>query len=472
MMLNFVLIKEDINLKYINMKNLKIILATLLLVIGVTSINAQDKNNPFSVAISVNAVDFYPTNPGLMGHGSWFNEYVNVGDHYNIIPAISKVTVGKYIADGFSIEASGALNSVSNVGDNSVTNVSYKTLDGAVKYDLNNVIGETSLFDPYASIGGGYVWMDKFGTGTFNAGLGFNLWFTDYLGVNLESKYKHAFESNIVQHFQHSLGLVIKFGGTDTDNDGVYDDEDACPEVFGLIEYNGCPDTDNDGVIDSKDDCPNVAGLESLNGCPDTDNDGIADKDDACPNEKGTKANNGCPDADSDGVIDSKDKCPNEAGPAENNGCPWPDTDNDGVLDKDDDCPKVAGLASNNGCPEVSVKDIAKLEALFKTVYFETNKANFKAETISKLNEAIEIIVKYPTAKFAISGHTDSIGNNESNMKLSEERANAVKNYLVSKGVSASNLTAKGFGETQPVESNMYKKGRAANRRVEIKLID
>ena len=472
MMLNFVLIKEDINLKYINMKNLKIILATLLLVIGVTSINAQDKNNPFSVAISVNAVDFYPTNPGLMGHGSWFNEYVNVGDHYNIIPAISKVTVGKYIADGFSIEASGALNSVSNVGDNSVTNVSYKTLDGAVKYDLNNVIGETSLFDPYASIGGGYVWMDKFGTGTFNAGLGFNLWFTDYLGVNLESKYKHAFESNIVQHFQHSLGLVIKFGGTDTDNDGVYDDEDACPEVFGLIEYNGCPDTDNDGVIDSKDDCPNVAGLESLNGCPDTDNDGIADKDDACPNEKGTKANNGCPDADSDGVIDSKDNCPNEAGPAENNGCPWPDTDNDGVLDKDDDCPKVAGLASNNGCPEVSVKDIAKLEALFKTVYFETNKANFKAETISKLNEAIEIIVKYPTAKFAISGHTDSIGNNESNMKLSEERANAVKNYLVSKGVSASNLTAKGFGETQPVESNMYKKGRAANRRVEIKLID
>ena len=471
-MLNFVLIKEDINLKYINMKNLKIILATLLLVIGVTSINAQDKNNPFSVAISVNAVDFYPTNPGLMGHGSWFNEYVNVGDHYNIIPAISKVTVGKYIADGFSIEASGALNSVSNVGDNSVTNVSYKTLDGAVKYDLNNVIGETSLFDPYASIGGGYVWMDKFGTGTFNAGLGFNLWFTDYLGVNLESKYKHAFESNIVQHFQHSLGLVIKFGGTDTDNDGVYDDEDACPEVFGLIEYNGCPDTDNDGVIDSKDDCPNVAGLESLNGCPDTDNDGIADKDDACPNEKGTKANNGCPDADSDGVIDSKDNCPNEAGPAENNGCPWPDTDNDGVLDKDDDCPKVAGLASNNGCPEVSVKDIAKLEALFKTVYFETNKANFKAETISKLNEAIEIIVKYPTAKFAISGHTDSIGNNESNMKLSEERANAVKNYLVSKGVSASNLTAKGFGETQPVESNMYKKGRAANRRVEIKLID
>jgi OOP family OmpA-OmpF porin len=109
---------------------------------------------------------------------------------------------------------------------------------------------------------------------------------------------------------------------------------------------------------------------------------------------------------------------------------------------------------------------------LFKTVYFETNKANFKPATISKLNEAIEIIVKYPTAKFEISGHTDSIGNNESNLKLSKERATAVKNYLVSKGVSSNNLTAKGFGETQPVKSNMHNAGRAANRRVDIKLIN
>jgi len=455
------------------MKKRKIVLTTLLLlVIGVASINAQDKNNPYSIGFGVNAIDFYPTNPGLIGHGSWFEEFVNTDDHYNIIPSISKVTVSRYLTDGFSIEAAGSLNKIKKVGDNSVSSTSYLALDGAVKYDLNNAFGQTGWFDPYASIGGGYIWMGDHDTGTFNGALGFNVWFNDNLGLNLETKYKHAFESKIVQHFQHSLGLVIKFGGTDSDNDGVFDDVDACPEVFGLIEYNGCPDSDNDGVIDSKDACPNVAGLESLNGCPDTDGDGIADKDDACPNDKGTKANNGCPDADNDGVIDSKDKCPNVAGPAANNGCPWPDTDNDGVLDKDDDCPKVAGLASNKGCPEVSVQDIAKLEELFKTVYFETNKASFKSETIAKLNEAIAIIVKYPTAKFAISGHTDSIGNDAYNLKLSEERAQAVKNYLISKGVSSNNLTAKGYGETQPVESNMYNAGRAANRRVDIKLID
>ena len=104
------------------MRNIKIILGSLLLIVGVTSIDAQDKNNPFSVGFGVNAVDFYPTNPGLMGHGSWFNEYVNVGDHYNAIPAISKVTVGKHLTDDFSIEAAGAINTISNVGDNSVGN--------------------------------------------------------------------------------------------------------------------------------------------------------------------------------------------------------------------------------------------------------------------------------------------------------------------------------------------------------------
>lgn len=454
------------------MKNLKVTLFTLVLIIGFSSLKAQDNNNPWAVGFGLNAVDFYPTNPGLMGHGSWFNEFVNVGDHYNIVPAISRVTVGKYIADGFSIEAAGSINTISNIGDNSVSNDSYFSLDGAVKYDLNNMIGETSWFDPYASVGGGYVWMGNFGTGTFNGGLGINFWFNDNVGFNLESKYKHAFESNIVQHFQHSAGLIIKFGGIDTDKDGVYDNEDACPEVYGLVEYNGCPDSDNDGVIDSKDDCPNVAGLASLNGCPDTDGDGITDKDDACPNDKGTKVNKGCPDTDGDGVVDKDDACPAVAGPEANKGCPWPDTDGDGVFDKDDNCVNVAGTVANKGCPEITADVVAKLEDLFKTVYFDTAKNTFKPETISKLDEAASIMKKYPTAKFAISGHTDSVGNSKSNMKLSEERANAVKNYLVTKGVSSNNLTAKGYGEDMPVASNNTRAGRAENRRVEVKLVN
>ena len=454
------------------MKHLKLALLALLLITGFSNVNAQDENNPWSISLGVNAVDFYPTNAGLAGHGAWFDEFVNTTDHYNILPSISKLTVGKYLDDGFSFEAAATLNKITKVGDNTTGNDTYYGLDGALKYDLNKIIGNTSWFNPYATVGGGYTWLDNLGTATFNGGLGINFWFSDNLGLNVESKYKHSFESSIVQHFQHSVGLVFKFGGNDTDGDGVYDKFDACPDVFGLAEYKGCPDSDSDGIIDSKDDCPNIAGLATLNGCPDADEDGIADKDDTCPNAKGTKANNGCPDADNDGLVDKDDTCPQVAGPKENKGCPWPDTDGDGVLDKDDNCVNVAGPASNNGCPEITQVEIAKLDMLFKAVYFDSGKDSFKEETISKLDEAVEIMTKFTTAKFSISGYTDSTGSVKRNQELSDSRANAVKNYLVKKGVSSSNLTAKGFGEDKPIASNNTRLGRNQNRRVEVKLIN
>jgi len=454
------------------MKHLKIAFVALLLITGFNNVNAQDENNPWALGIATNAVDFYPTNAGLAGHGTWFDEFVNAGDHYNILPSVSKITVSKYLADGFSFEAGGSLNKITKVGDNSVSDLSYYAADGALKYDLNQFIGDTSWFNPYASVGGGYTWLDEMGTGTFNAGLGINFWFSDNLGLNLESKYKHSFESSIVQHFQHSLGLVVKFGGTDTDGDGIYDKFDACPEVFGLAEYKGCPDSDNDGVIDSEDACPNTAGLATLNGCPDADEDGIADKDDACPNAKGTKANNGCPDTDGDGLVDKNDGCPQVAGPTANKGCPWPDTDGDSVLDKDDNCVNEAGPASNNGCPEITPVEVAKLEELFKTVYFDSGKSNIKNNTALLLDEAAVIMTKYSTAKFTISGFADSTGSAKRNLILTDDRANAVKDYLVSKGVASSNLTAKGFGEDMPIASNNTRSGRSQNRRVEVKLVD
>ncbi|MCF6168549.1 OmpA family protein [Lutibacter sp.] len=454
------------------MKHLKVALLALLLIIGLNNTNAQDKNNTWAIGLGVNAVDFYPTNSGLPGLGGWFDEFANTGDHFNIVSSISKMTVSKYLVDGFSLEAAGTLNRITKVGDNTIAEVSYYGLDGAVKYDLNEVFGNTSKFNPYATVGGGYTWLDTFGTATFNAGLGFNFWFSEKVGFNFETKYKQTFESSIVQHFQHSLGLVVKFGGTDTDGDGVYDQFDACPEVFGLAEYKGCPDSDSDGVIDSEDNCPNTAGLASLNGCPDADEDGIADKNDDCPDVKGTKANNGCPDTDGDGVLDKNDGCPQVAGSKANKGCPWPDTDGDGVLDKDDNCINEAGPASNNGCPVITEVEVAKLEALFKTVYFDSGKDNFNSETVSKLDEAAQIMKKYSTAKFNILGHTDSTGSKKRNQELSESRANAVKDYLVKKGVSSSNLTTKGYGEEMPIASNNTRAGRAKNRRVEVKLVD
>ncbi|MDP3357740.1 MAG: OmpA family protein [Lutibacter sp.] len=449
----------------------KIIFSLILL--GAITANAQDKNNPWAIGIGVNAVDFYPTNVDIpTGYGGWGDEFFNAGDHYNILPAVSKISVGKYLADGFSLEAAGTLNKISKMGDNSVSDLMYFGLDGALKFNFGSILGETAWFDPYVSVGGGYTWLDKFGAPTANGGVGINFWFNDNIGLNVESKYKHVFDNaDILQHFQHSVGIVLKFGGTDTDGDGIFDKDDACPTVFGLAAFNGCPDTDGDGVEDSKDACPTVAGLAALNGCPDADGDGIADKDDACPNEKGTKANKGCPDTDGDGVVDKDDACPTVAGPADNKGCPWPDTDRDGVTDNLDKCPTVAGPASNNGCPvKPTVEVMATLNEYARTILFDTNKATFKNESMNILKSMTAIFKDYPEADFIIAGHTDSVGSDKSNQLLSERRAAAVRDYLISNGINADRLTTVGFGESKPVDTNATAAGRQNNRRTEVTL--
>src|SRR5690606_5592722 len=219
------------------------------------------------------------------------------------------------------------------------------------------------------------------------------------------------------------------------------------------------------------DSCPDVAGLKEFNGCPDTDGDGIIDSEDACPEVAGTKIMKGCPDADGDGVADKDDQCVDVAGPKENNGCPWPDTDGDGVNDKDDQCPTVAGTVANNGCPEVSEEAIKKLNDYAKTILFDSGKSSFQKQTYPVLEAITAILKEYPSAKFAIEGHTDSQGADAFNQKLSEERASAVMNYLIEHGIASSRLSSAGFGESKPIDSNKTAKGRANNRRVEVRLV-
>ncbi len=451
------------------MKHLKVAFLALLLVTGFSTLQAQDENNPWALGFGVNAVDFYPTNSGLPGHGGWFDEFVNVSDHWNMLPAIDRLSVGRYLADGFSFQLVGSFNRIDKIGDNAVDDLAYWSLDGEVKWNVSSVVSLGKL-NPYLLIGGGYTWLDDADTGTFNGGVGVEYWFNEKVALNLETKLKKTFESQIGDHFQWSAGIVFKMGGTDTDGDGIFDKKDECPEVFGLAEFNGCPDTDSDGIKDSEDACPEVFGLAEFNGCPDADGDGIIDKEDDCPKVKGTKANKGCPDTDNDGLIDKKDNCPKVAGPKENKGCPWPDTDGDSVVDKDDNCPKLAGLASNNGCPAISEKEVEELNVLFKAVYFKFNSTELTNDAINSLNASTNIISKYPADEFSLSGHTDSIGSEKTNLEISEERVNVVKDYLISKGVSSSKLTAKGYGESKPIATNNTAKGRDENRRVEIKV--
>lgn len=450
------------------MKRLKLAVLALFAVVMVSSVNAQDSNNPWVVGLGVNIVDFRSPE----GTGEQFKDWLGNGD-WNFVPMLTRLSVEKYIKKGFTFQTALSFNKIDHFrGKNDTRDYVYWALDGNVKYDLNKLFGETGWFDPYVHVGGAYVSVNDEREGMLTYGFGFNVWVNENFGVNFQTQTKQDFADRVASHYQSSLGVVFKFGGKDTDGDGIYDKDDACPEVPGLKEFNGCPDADGDGIKDSDDACPNVAGLASLNGCPDADGDGIADKDDMCPNAKGTKANNGCPDSDGDGVLDKDDKCANVAGPKANGGCPWPDTDGDGVLDKDDNCVNEAGPASNNGCPEPVISEVkeAEIGSFAKSILFNSGRSSFKNGVSEKLDGIVAIMNQFPKANFAIAGHTDSTGTASLNAKLSQKRADAVMNYLSSKGIDASRLTAKGYGEDNPIDSNKTRAGRANNRRVEIKV--
>ena len=454
------------------MKRIKISLASLALIATVGSVQAQDENNKWSIGFGVNTVDIRTPHD----FGKFLKDWGGPSD-LNVLPAITKLSVARYIGAGFSAEVDGSLNKIKK-GFNGVSqDESFWNANLQAKFALRRLFTtESGWFDPYLKLGGGYTsykseYSEKDGGVKLLAGGGINFWFTDHLGLNVQTGYNHGFQKDGTDYFQHSAGIVIKFGAKDTDKDGIPDNKDACPEVAGLKEFNGCPDTDGDGIPDKDDACPQVKGPKEFNGCPDTDGDGIPDKDDACPEVAGPKEFNGCPDTDGDGIPDKDDKCPDVAGPAENGGCPWPDTDGDGVLDKDDLCPNEPGPASNNGCPEPNDDDQKRLNQYAKTILFDTGKASIKFESAEILNQIINVLKKFPNSRFRIEGHTDSTGNKQKNIELSQNRADAVKIYLIQGGIASDRLESKGYGPEKPIASNKNKKGRALNRRVEINLI-
>ena len=326
-----------------------------------------------------------------------------------------------------------------------------------------------------------------------------------YLGLRLPILYSAIKDkdkdkvSDLKDNCISTPGIWAFKGCPDTDGDGLMDKEDECPEIAGLVEFKGCPDSDGDKIIDKLDDCPEIAGLAEFKGCPDTDSDGIKDSDDACPQNAGPKENQGCPDKDSDGLFDFIDACPEMAGPKENNGCPWPDTDGDGILDKDDDCPLLKGPAANmgcpykdtdgdglldkdddcpntagpienKGCPIIEVEIVEVLRTAFDNLEFESGKDIILEVSKVALDELADVLIKKATWKLEISGHTDNIGGENFNLVLSKKRAEALKNYLIFKGVDTNRLLTFYFGETQPLIDNTTLEGRKKNRRVEMKI--
>jgi len=235
--------------------------------------------------------------------------------------------------------------------------------------------------------------------------------------------------------------LCSESGIADEDGDGVADGGDKCPKTpkGAPVDKKGCPtDRDKDGVPDYKDRCVTPAGVKvDETGCAiDSDGDGVSDADDQCPDTPaGVKVDAfGCPgDTDADGVTDDKDQCPNTP---------------------------FGWQVDGRGCA---------LPVVFRDVNFAFDSAKLGPKARATLEKkVVPLLRSNPGVKIRVVGHTDSIGAEGYNQKLSEARAASVARYLFSRGVRKDRMKAQGKGESDPVAPNSVEAGRAANRRVEM----
>jgi outer membrane protein OmpA-like peptidoglycan-associated protein len=380
----------------------------------------------------------------------------------------------------------------------SVNIYKFNTSIGAV-FKLNNgyIFKTTAAVAPYifAQVQGSLIGVNPKGNKGFGVGLplgaGVNWRLTDDLALQTQAGYTFGLSGNFENQIFYSTGIIADFKkkaskevsideeiiiAIDTDNDGIIDLYDACPTEFGVAAFNGCPDTDGDGVRDSEDSCPEAFGLKEFDGCPDSDEDGIPNAKDLCPFEKGIPKLGGCPerpiDTDGDGVEDINDNCPTIFGAKENKGCPELDTDKDGIDDKTDKCPLEAGPLSNGGCPIKEVVAEIKEKIELNMLNFETGKTVINIKSKEILDNLIDILQKKPTYTVSIIGHTDNIGSEDFNLKLSLLRAKVVLDYLVSNKIDVKRISIEGKGSKLPIADNNYEEGRAKNRRSEIRIIE
>lgn len=298
------------------------------------------------------------------------------------------------------------------------------------------------------------------------------------------------------------VGFIFEPSIGDRDGDGYRDDTDECPDdpedFDDFADEDGCsePDNDRDGILDVDDECPMVPedrdGDSDEDGCPegnegDRDGDGILDADDECPDDPedrdGFEDEDGCPDPDNDrdGILDTDDLCPNDPedrdGWQDEDGCPDPDNDADRILDNDDTCPNdpetYNGTEDEDGCPDrgsviVTDEDIIILDK----IYFETDSAEIQERSYPLLDQIAATLIGNPQITLIeIQGHADERSSDEYNIRLTTDRAAAVLEALVTRGVARERLRSAGYGERCPEDPRHTAEAWETNRRVEFKII-
>jgi len=282
---------------------------------------------------------------------------------------------------------------------------------------------------------------------TASLGIGADLFMTERFAVTLAGRYHFLLDANI-----DNVGFSAARGA-----DFVDVNNSMLEASVGLAYYFGPADCDGDGIYGSKDKCSrkpeDFDGFEDDDGCPDPDNDG-------------------------DGILDIDDECPDDAedfdGDEDEDGCPDIDSDGDGVYDMFDKCPDtpLGTKVDKVGCPIVvkPVKPAAPVPPVVPVpgpvvAHFPLGEAVLDASAMADLDALAKGLEAHPDLKVAIEGHTCDIDTDAFNQRLSERRANTVRDYLASVGVDPARMTTTGYGETRPEVPNDSDEHRMQNRR-------
>jgi len=398
--------------------------------------------------------------------------------------------LGVFVAPGLALEASAAYVSVNGPLN---SNIHVVPINARLLYAV-------PLADQFALLlGAGYVRNNYTNTtGSWEDGasglLGLRFGLADRLALRLEAvedffpspfNQSAAVSNNWHATVQAGLSLLLgRSGPRDGDADGVVDKLDACPNTPAgdAVDGRGCSlpkDADSDGVVDAVDRCANTPPGDKvdMNGCSlpkDADGDGVVDATDQCPNTPpGERVNAaGCAlDSDGDGVADALDQCANTpAGTqVDTRGCSLSrDTDGDGVMDSADRCPGTSAgeRVDAIGCPVLFPERQRRI--VLEGVNFETASANLTDQSFVTLNRVAASLAAHPELQVEVAGYTDSRGSDVYNQRLSQSRAEAVRAYLIQRGVAPERLSARGYGETNPIDTNATTNGQGRNRRVEL----
>lgn len=428
---------------------MKIKLLTIALIVSSFCVRsfAQDSQRPWGIGLHGGVLSHY-----AMEQGNFFKPEV-----YGWGIELSAMrSLGKW----FDLGVESGFGRLRHPMDGDATNFTIRdnffTADLALRFKFDNgvILPEDFVVSPFLKIGAGGTTFKDFKEWQvfFPAGLGINFRIPKSpINIILQSTYNYTIlmDASVPASqrgfWRHSLGLAINFGkkgkknsdndlppinlpvtdAPDRDYDGIADEEDRCPDIFGALRTMGCPDADNDGINDHEDKCPDQKGFANLLGCLDSDYDGVIDPEDECPDVYGDGLM-GCPgkdenDIDGDGVANDVDECPDVKGLFTANGCP--DADGDGIKDDIDECPGYYGIAQHNGCPidkaEMDrLKELAnaaaKNEGVANRGYYKDNQGNIRDrnENIVQIDDDGNIIDGQGNKYTETGGYTFDDDNN------------------------------------------------------------